>query len=223
MDLKQAAQVRNSVRAYLEKPLSSSTKAALEKKIAEVNKKSGLHIQLVTDEPKAFDSFMAHYGKFSGVKNYIAMIGKTDKDLQEKCGYYGEELVLFAKTLGLGTCWVALTYKKISAAYTLDEGEKLVLVIAIGHGANDGTPHINRPRNEVAEAPVNAPSWFWEGIEGALLAPTALNQQKFRFTLTGANTVKAEAGRGFYSKIDLGIAKYHFELFAGKQNFEWAK
>ena len=115
------------------------------------------------------------------------------------------------------------TLKTIGIVAGIFLGIALVLVIAIGHGANDGTPHTNRPRNEVAEAPVNAPSWFWEGIEGALLAPTALNQQKFRFTLTGANTVKAEAGRGFYSKIDLGIAKYHFELFAGKQNFEWAK
>ena len=223
MDLLQAMQERHSVRSYTDKPIEGEVKEKLAAKIAQCNAESGLHIQLVLDEPNAFDSAMAHYGKFSGVKNYIAMIGKTDKDLQEKCGYYGEELVLFAKTLGLGTCWVALTYKKISAAYTLDEGEKLVLVIAIGHGANDGTPHTNRPRNEVAEAPVNAPSWFWEGIEGALLAPTALNQQKFRFILTGGNTVKAEAGRGFYSKIDLGIAKYHFELFAGKQNFEWAK
>ena len=223
MDVWQAMQERHSVRSYTDKPIEGEVKEKLAAKIAQCNAESGLHIQLVLDEPNAFDSAMAHYGKFSGVKNYIAMIGKTDKDLQEKCGYYGEELVLFAKTLGLGTCWVALTYKKISAAYTLDEGEKLVLVIAIGHGANDGTPHTNRPRNEVAEAPVNAPSWFWEGIEGALLAPTALNQQKFRFILTGGNTVKAEAGRGFYSKIDLGIAKYHFELFAGKQNFEWAK
>jgi hypothetical protein len=25
-----------------------------------------------------------------------------------------------------------------------------------------------------------------------------------------------------YSKMDLGIVKYHFELGAGKENFEWA-
>src|SRR5699024_3204419 len=112
---------RHSVRAYEDKPLPSGVKSALEKKIKELNERSGLHIQLVTDEPKAFDSFMAHYGKFSGVKNYFAMVGRTDKDLQEKCGYYGEELVLYAQTLGLNTCWVALTYKKITGAYDVEE------------------------------------------------------------------------------------------------------
>ncbi len=58
------------------------------------NRESGLHIQLVTNEPKAFAGFMAHYGKFSGVTNYIAMIGKKGPGLDEKCGYYGERMVL---------------------------------------------------------------------------------------------------------------------------------
>lgn len=26
---------------------------------------------------------------------------------------------------------------------------------------------------------------------------------------------------GFCTKIDLGIVKYHFEIGAGKENFEW--
>ena len=223
MDMIQAAHERHSVRAYEDKPLPSGVKSALEKKIKELNERSGLHIQLVTDEPKAFDSFMAHYGKFSGVKNYFAMVGRTDKDLQEKCGYYGEELVLYAQTLGLNTCWVALTYKKITGAYDVEEGERLALVIAVGYGKTQRTAHVNRPRSEVSEAPLNAPSWYLQGIEGALLAPTALNQQKFKFTLSDGNKVKAEAGRGFYAKIDLGIARYQFELFAGKENFEWIK
>ena len=46
-----------------------------------------------------------------------------------------------------------------------------------------------------------------------------MNQQKFVFSLDG-NVVRAEAGTGFYSKIDLGIAKYHFELGAGGQENE---
>ena len=67
----------------------------------------------------------------------------------------------------------------------------------------------------------NPPTWFLQGIDAALLAPTAINQQKFTFSLQG-NTVSAKAGIGFYSKIDLGIAKYHFEVGAGKENFRWA-
>ena len=64
------------------------------------------------------------------------------------------------------------------------------------------------------------PDWFKKGIDAALLAPTAMNQQKFQFTLK-ENRVLAKAGIGFYSKIDLGIVKYHFEIGAGKKNFDW--
>ena len=60
-----------------------------------------------------------------------------------------------------------------------------------------------------------------KGVEAALLAPTAVNQQKFYLTLDG-NKVKAKAGLGPCAKMDLGIVKYHFELGAGKENFEWA-
>ena len=65
------------------------------------------------------------------------------------------------------------------------------------------------------------PEWFRRGVQAALLAPTAMNQQKFTFTLQG-DTVSAKAGTGFYSKVDLGIAKYHFEIGAGTENFRWA-
>ena len=73
----------------------------------------------------------------------------------------------------------------------------------------------------MCEAPENAPLWFTEGVKGALLAPTAVNQQKFKFILHENNVVEAVPGVGFYAKVDLGIAKYHFELFAGKENFTW--
>ena len=67
----------------------------------------------------------------------------------------------------------------------------------------------------------DVPEWFKKCVEAALLAPTAVNQQKFFFSLDNGR-VSARAGMGFYSKIDLGIAKCHFELGAGKENFNWA-
>ena len=184
------------------------------------NHESGLHIQLVTDEPKAFDGFMAHYGKFSGVRNYIALIGRKDATLDEKCGYYGERLVLKAQQLGLNTCWVALTYSKVKSAFVIERGEKLCAVISMGYGETQGVPHKSRAVSEVAKTEGQMPDWFKNGVEAALLAPTAMNQQKFVFTLKG-NTVIAKAGTGFYTKIDLGIAKYHFEVGAGKESFSW--
>ena len=221
MDLKEAMQTRHSVRQYKDQPLSVEVIAALQEEIAACNRESGLHIQLVTNEPRAFDGFMAHYGKFSGVTSYLALIGKKGPELDEKCGYFGQRLVLKAQQLGLNTCWVAMSYTKIKTAFTVDRGEKLCVVIALGYGATQGVPHKSRPFSEVAKADGQMPDWFKNGVEAALLAPTAMNQQKFLFTLSG-DKVSAKAGRGFYTKLDLGIVKYHFELGAGKDRFAWA-
>lgn len=220
MNLAEAMKARHSVRQYKNQPLDTETLSALQAEIAACNREGGLHIQLVTDEPQAFDGFMAHYGKFSGVTNYIAMIGQKDS-LDEKCGYYGERLALLAQQLGLNTCWVAMSYSKIRTAFVIDRGEKLCVVIALGYGETQGVPHKSKSMVEVAKADGEMPDWFKSGIEAALLAPTAMNQQKFLFTLHG-NQVSAKAGMGFYTKVDLGIAKYHFEIGAGRDKFDWA-
>lgn len=220
MNLIEAINTRHSVRQYKNKPLEADIISALQTEIDACNQESGLHIQLVTNEPKAFDGFMAHYGKFSGVTNYIAMIGKKGADLDEKCGYYGERLVLRAQQMGLNTCWVALTYSKIKNAFTINNGEKLCVVISLGYGKTQGTPHKSKSISEISKSDKPLPSWFRAGVETALLAPTAMNQQKFLFTLT-ENRVSVKAGVGFYTKVDLGIIKYHFEIGAGTEHFVW--
>ena len=214
MDISEAIKERHSVRAYTDKKIEGEVLLALENKIAEINGESGLNVQLVLNEEKAFGGRMARYGKFSGVKNYIAMVGKKGADLSEKVGYYGQKLVLFAQTLGLNTCWVALTYKKVKTDYKIEEGEKLALVIAIGYGATQGVPHKSKSINAVSNAGEDSPEWFVNGVRAALLAPTAMNQQKFFFTLKDGE-VTAKPGLGFYAKVDLGIVKYHFELGSG--------
>lgn len=211
---------RHSVRQYQNQPLSKEVIHALRSEIDACNQESGLHIQLVTNEPKAFDSFMAHYGKFKGVTNYLALIGKKESSLEEKCGYYGEKLVLFVQELGLNTCWVAMTYSKIKTAFQVEKGEKLCIVIALGYGETQGLPHKSKSMEEVIQLDRPAPEWFRKGVEAALLAPTAMNQQKFLFRLD-KNRVSVKAGFGFYTKIDMGIVKYHFEIGAGKEHFQW--
>ena len=220
MNLTEAMKERHSVRQYIERPLEQSIVSALQDEIRTCNQESGLHIQLVLDEPKAFEGFLAHYGTFRGVTDYIAIIGRKGPDLEETCGYYGERLVLKAQQLGLGTCWVALTYRKVTDAFTVGSDEKLCAVITVGYGKTQGTSHRSKPLKDVIKAEGSLPEWFRSGAEAALLAPTAMNQQKFVFTLNG-NKVSAKAGLGFYSKIDLGIVKYHFEIGAGKENFTW--
>lgn len=220
MELWEAIQQRHAVRSYEDKPIPEETRQALVQWIDQCNRDSGLHMQLILDEPRAFTGGLARYGKFSGVKNYLALVGPKGPQLEETCGYYGEKVVLKAQQLGLNTCWVALTYRKVKTAFTVGPGEKLSMVIALGYGTTPGQGRPSKSFEAVTQTAGQVPDWFRRGVQAALLAPTAMNQQKFRFTLTG-NTVQAQAGRGFYTKTDLGIVKYHFEVGAGVENFTW--
>lgn len=187
----------------------------LEQLIQDINEEAGLHIQIFFDEPDCFNSMLAHYGKFSNVKNYICLVGKQSDALEETLGYYGEKIVLQAQMMGLRTCWVAMTHGKSKA--DIRKNEKQVCLLSLGYGETDGIAHQNKPLERVCKNSENAPEWFLNGVNAALLAPTAMNQQKFCFTWQDDGTVKLSRGMGFYSKTDLGIVKYHFELGSGRK------
>ena len=223
MELIDAIKQRHSVRKYTAVPIETEKAAVLLSAVDRINESAGLHIQLVMDEPRAFASGLWKYGQFSGVRNYLVMAGPKGKESEEKIGYYGEGLVLLAQTLGLNSCWVGLTYKKIPGTFTLREGEVVHCVIALGYGASEGVQHPMKPLDSFSEAPADAPDWFLYGVQAARLAPTAVNQQKFKFILLPGNKVEAVALSSFvgYTAIDLGIAKCHFEIGAGKDRFSW--
>jgi len=149
MELIEAIKSRHSVRKYADKPIEVSKLATLRLAIEEANAESGLNIQLVVNEPKAFGSKLHTYGTFSGVRNYLVMAAPKGREWEEKVGYYGEKIVI--------------------------------------------------------------------------LAPTAVNQQKFKFILRDGNKVETKtfASLWGYTQIDLGIVKYHFEIGAGKEKFQW--
>lgn len=229
MTLKEAIKARHSVRAYKAQPLAEDVVKVLEKEIEEVNRQGNLHIQLIKNEPKAFQGKLAKYGKFSNVTNYLVMAGPKGADLDERIGYYGEHLVLLAQTLGLNTCWVGLSYSKIPGTYVLGDNEKIACYIALGYGETQGVNRKTKTVEQVSNANDITPFWFRIGVEAALLAPTAVNQQKFFFEYIPARDgkpVQVIAKRSFsligYTQMDLGIAKYHFEVGAGKESFEWA-
>ena len=136
-------------------------------------------------------------------------------DLEEKCGYYGERLVLLAQMLGMNTCWVAMTHGKSAAE--IAGGEKQTCLIALGYGKTKGVAHKSKPMTELAKADATMPDWFCKGMEAVMLAPTATNQQKFLFELHGDAVTAKVSGFGFYSAMDLGIVRYHFEAATGKR------
>ena len=227
MTLKEAIEARHSVRAYKNQSLAEDVVKVLEEQIAILNREGKLHIQLILNEPKAFQGTIAKYGRFRNVTNYFVIAGHKADDLDERAGYYGEHLVLLSQTLGLNTCWVGLSYSKVPGTYVLEEGEKIACYIALGYGETQGVSHKIKSVGQVSNANDITPLWFKEGVEAALLAPTSVNQQKFSFEYSGMknNRHQVHAKRGFsifgYTQMDLGIAKYHFEIGAGKDNLDW--
>lgn len=228
----EAIKARHSVRAYKSTPIPEDVRKQLEAAIEAGNAEGNLHMKLVCDEPEAFDSTMAHYGKFSGVRNYVVIAGPTTAGLEERGGYYGERVALLAQQLGLNGCWVALTFKRRYVKAHLQTGDKLVVVITLGYGETQGIERKTKAAADLIKGSEGAPEWFSAGVNAAMLAPTAMNQQKFTFELLGSTSEAGSTGNkpqvkltnlgGAYSKVDLGIVKYHFEVGAGTSNFTWA-
>lgn len=228
MTLLEAIRERHSVRRYRPEAISETSLVQLREAVERANSEANLHIQLVTGETKAFSGPMS-YGKFTGVSSYLVMAGKRDEDLDERIGYCGEKLVLLAQQIGLNSCWAGLSYRKVSGTYSLEKDEKIACYIALGYGQSQGVPHKSKLISEVSNVSEHTPDWFRKGVEAALLAPTAVNQQKFYIEYLGAESdnlpkvsirVKGIPLVG-YTQMDKGIARLHFEIGAGTENFRW--
>lgn len=217
MDIMDLFKARHSVRRYLLTPVEEDKRKAIGEFIASSIKESGLRIETYYDEPKAFTTLLAHYGSFRNAVNYIAFIGKK-KD-EQKVGYYGEAIVIRLQELGLNSCWVALSYSKRKTPVKLHRDEDILCVISFGYGETSGVPHKSKKPEEVSSIIGIKPSWFDTGLEAALLAPTAVNQQKFMIICDNGLVTIAKNGLGYYVNIDLGIIRYHFEA-ATKQKAE---
>lgn len=213
MTILEAIEQRHSVRTYQDKPIEVSIIQELNQEIEACNREGDLSIQLITGDPDVFKGLLAHYGGFRNVSNYIALVGPARDSLDEAAGYYGERLVLKAQQLGLNSCWVAATYKKGRCRAVIKENQKMVCIIAIGYGATQGSPHKSKPMEKLCQATGDMPQWFKDGMYAAILAPTAMNQQKFLITLDG-DQVSYSTKKGAYANVDLGIVKYHFQAGA---------
>lgn len=217
MDLNEAIKERHSVREFTDQVIDEETRAKLNELVCQVNEESGLNIEIRYDEPEGFDARLAQYGKFRNVRNYIILKGADSDHFEEDCGYYGEKIVLHAQMWGLNTCWAGLTYNRKMIKKLVPEGERLCLVIALGYGKTQGVPRKSKSVQDVTMTKGTMPDWFMKGTVAALLAPTAVNQQKFVVGMIQGEPAIKIKGKGFYTKTDLGIVKYHFEVASGRK------
>ena len=216
MTLQEAMKARHMVRKYTDKAIPADIVAKLNDRVNQNNEQYGLSIKLMINDGSAVPGVIKLI-LAKGVNNFFIMAGPKGAD--ERLGYCGADLMLYAQTLGLNTWWVGGTYNRKGAAEK-SEGATPVGIIAVGYGQTQGVPHKTKAADEVSSYAGEAPDWFKEGVDAALLAPTALAKQAFTMKGEGG-TVHIDCNNGIFSGVDTGLVKYHFELGAGKENFEW--
>ena len=216
MTLQEAMKARHMVRKYTDKAIPADIVAKLNDRVKQNNEQYGLSIKLMINDGSAVPGVIKLI-LAKGVNNFFIMAGPEGAD--ERLGYCGADLMLYAQTLGLNTWWVGGTYNRKGAAEK-SEGAIPVGIIAVGYGQTQGVPHKTKTADAVSSYVDDVPDWFKEGVDAALLAPTALAKQAFIIKGEGS-AVHIDCDNGIFSGVDTGLVKYHFELGAGEENFEW--
>ncbi|HEX3037412.1 MAG TPA: nitroreductase family protein [Oscillospiraceae bacterium] len=228
----EAVDARHSHRKYQATPIESSIVEKLKASVEQYNKEAGLHIQFITDNGEAFNGLTKSYGMFSGVQNYIALIGRADdENFKEKCGYYGEKLVLEATQFGLGTCWVGGSFNKKFCSYHLSQGETLCCTITMGNVEQELSfkekliiktlRGKSKSIDEMYESSGEVPQWFLSGMQAVQKAPSAMNQQPVKFYYKNGVVSASVKDISAHQPIDMGIAKLHFEVGSGGGTWAW--
>lgn len=221
----EAIENRRSRRLYLDSPIESQQVDVLQGFIEKYNKESGLTIRFVEDGSAAFKGFMKSYGLFSGVRSVLALCGKkSDVNLKEKVGYYGELLVLEAIRMDLSACWVGGTFDRKTTLVELPEDESLVCVITIGKSEelsfkekmiHQMVARKSKSIDQMLISDVKTPEWLIEGIKAVQKAPSAVNHQPVLFEFKEDILTASVEDDGKFNLVDFGIAKSHFEIAAG--------
>jgi hypothetical protein len=213
---REAILARHSVRNYTEQKIEADKVELIREKIRELNAEGTLHLQFMEDAGNTYNRLLNRAMGLASAPSVIACVGPDGEDLEERIGYYGEKLVLYLQKLGLNTCWAG-TFNQKNIGAEVAAGEKLVISIAVGYGQTPGNVRRSKTLDQVAVAEKEMPEWFRNGVEMALLAPTAINQQKFEIRLKDDDTVEFIDKGGVFSQVDLGIIKCHFEIGASEE------
>ncbi|ABX41735.1 nitroreductase family protein [Lachnoclostridium phytofermentans] len=217
--MRSAIEDRVSRRKFEKEPITEQEKEKIVSLINQLNEVSGLTMAFLEDGSSAFQKLRKSYGLFTNVRSLILMKGKKeDKNLKEKIGYYGEDLILDITDLGLGTCWVGGTFDRDEL--TIDSGEELICVIVVGKVAAPSLREkmmrsaMHRKVKSIEERIISdqpLPQWVQNGMKAVLFAPSAKNTQKVMFKYQ-SNILSAQIADDYsMDLIDLGIAKKHFE------------
>lgn len=234
MNIIEAIKQRRSVRSFDGKGLSSEELSALRKSAAEASDPFGGKVSILLKSFDLQEGFRpSTYGFIKGATDFFLLAMGADEASALSAGFRFEEVVLNARQMGLGTCWIAGTFKDsdFERGEKWPDGETLKVVCPVGiaakqrllekvgryvMGSKNRKPFAELFFSESFDTPLSPDSRFGEALEMMRLAPSSTNSQPWRALVAG-NTVHFYTRKNeFVNLIDCGIGMRHFydtELF----------
>lgn len=232
---------RSSVRTYEESSLNAKEKSQLNEYIKGLSNPFQVEVSfsMIETQKAVKEEKLGTYGMIKGAKEFIGASVPDDKLALEALGYSMEELILYATSLGLGTCWLGGSFNRsgFAKAMKVKENELLPAITPVGYPLDK-----KRVGESIARWFVKANTrkefsqiFFKENFETPMtekeagdyavplemlrLAPSAANRQPWRvlFHKQGYHfyKIKTKEIDGYdISRIDIGIAACHFHLAA---------
>jgi nitroreductase len=240
---------RISVRSYTAAAVSEELKQTIEELCQSVGPGpfgAALRFKLLSFEPLSKEELrrLGTYGMIKGARLYLLSAVKDGKGAMEDLGYCMEKIILEITALGLGTCWMAGTFKRSAFAEKMDlaSGELLPAITPLGYameemsaadrmirsgaGSNRRKPWSALFFEEDGKTPLTEESagLYSQALEAVRLGPSASNRQPWRLIrdnqglyhlfLSENKIYNRMLGKIRIQNIDMGIAMSHFELVA---------
>lgn len=243
---------RVSVRSYRDQAVSSDLLGQLVAAGEQAEPLTSIRVRTHLDERAAVQrgmtGLLGDYGKVIRAPHYLVLTAEEGAHHLLDAGYRFEQVLLAATRLGLGTCWIGGFFReaRVSAAFELDAGERVVALSPVGHPEERGAKGVlGRVIRSVVRSSRRKPLeqlFFWERLgaplpaglaerpcparwlEAIRRAPSWANKQPWRFVLEPESVLVLKQGSQLkedkdYHLVDCGIGMAHLHLAARELGF----
>lgn len=231
MDILQVVRNRKSVRSYNGSTLTSDQVSVMNKAIADAKSPFGGKVAIrLKDYGTAGDFTPSTYGVITGARSYLLMAIGDDLQSNLSGGFMMEHVVLRATEIGLGTCWIAATFRgtDFEKDTQWEDGMKLRIVSPIGLAANRKSfkdrimrlavssdkrkPFGELFYHETFSKSLDEDGLFGKSLAMMRLAPSSTNSQPWRAVVSGNDVHFYYKTKSSLAVIDCGIGLCHFSL-----------
>lgn len=236
MDIIEAMKERRSVRSYNGEPLDAALKQKLMEAATVAESPFGGSVTIRLKEFDLKNGFKpSTYGMIKGASDFFMLGIADDESSALSAGFKFEQVVLKAWQLGLGTCWIAATFKgtDFENGEEWPAGERLRIISPVGVaakkslmekvvrlavGSQNRKPFAELFFSDDFKSPLSPDSRFGKALEMLRLAPSSTNSQPWRALVCGGTVHFYYVPKSPASVLDCGIGICHFwetECFDG--------